>query len=113
MIFHTVLQVSESSPRIIVRVRRYTPTSTETGATGLYLSRAGTAGEFAFYEPLQILGEHYTFQFDDLLFTRDEGRYLGRIVIQGVDCGVVQLQLRKETKIIAGESIQASTCEDC
>lgn len=73
------VRVSPCSPRITITMGW--GCDVPAGQIGLYMKRMGSPAEFAVYPPTDISGSVLTFQFDDLLFTQEQGRYEGRLVV--------------------------------
>lgn len=88
------VRISRKRPKIRVQIGGTCgPIGQEDQETLLYLSRVGSSeGEFAAYPPIEVNGQYYTFQFDDLLFDRKGGRYKGRLVVNGEACTTISLQ---------------------
>lgn len=71
--------VNRASPRLVVTV--HFGTQGQQGTMELYVQRVGEPAEFAVYEPIQVTGGTAIFQFDELLFTKEQGRFEGRLVV--------------------------------
>lgn len=69
------------------------------GAAFLFVGRVG-GPEFAVYTPLEVRGGNYIFQFDELLFSHEEGRYYGRFVIGVTTQIVVEFEYRTNARIL-------------
>lgn len=69
------------------------------GQSFLFVSRVG-GPEFAVYEPIEVQGGNYVFQFDDLLFAHREGRYMGRFVVGVVDYAMIEFDYFTHAEIL-------------
>lgn len=93
--------ISRDNPRIII-VMQWSDIPPP-GEILLYMKRMGEPAEFAAYPPLQVKGSELTFQFDDLLFIKKQGRYEGRLVIGAGEYGRIQVQYSDPTHILTVE----------
>lgn len=74
------------------------------GEIALYMKRVGDPTEFASYPPISVEGSKLLFQFDDLLFTREQGRYEGRLVVGAREYARLQFEYRDTVSVIAVEN---------
>lgn len=95
--------ISPCNPR--VQVTMTWGCSAPLGQIAMYMRRVGEPGEFAAYPPIDIQGDVLTFQFDDLLFNKEQGRYRGRIVVGAKDFGVVDFDYLNQSAIVAVENV--------
>ena len=72
--------ISRCSPRVKV-VKQWECVTPDIQPINLYLQRVGEPQEFAVYSPIDVQGGVMLFQFDELLFSKPEGRYKARLVI--------------------------------
>ena len=95
---------------MIVRISRCEPRITVTmgwgcdppmGQMALYMSRVGDPVEFAMYPPIDVQGSILTFEFDELLFMRPQGRYAGRLVVGAQEYANLHFEYRDVTKVLA------------
>lgn len=70
----------------------------------MYVKRVGEPTEFAAYPPLEIKGDQLLFEFDELLFSKDTGRYAGRLTIGGEDYSTVYLEYVRPYGVTAVEN---------
>lgn len=73
------VKVNRANPRISVTMDF--GTEGQRGTIEMYVRRVGEPAEFAVYEPIEVTGSVALFQFDELLFTKQQGRYEGRLVV--------------------------------
>lgn len=98
-----MIRVNRAEPRIQITLA--TCGVRPVGVTNLYMKRVGDVQDFAVYAPLEILGDVYTFQFDELLFSKLQGRYEGRLFIGATKVATVFLEYKDITKVVAMENI--------
>lgn len=81
------------------------------GQINLYMKRVGDPAEFAVYPPIDIRGSVLTFQFDELLFQKLQGRYEGRLVVGVQEYSRLHFEYRDEVKVLDVENsnVQANT----
>lgn len=92
------VRISPCSPRITVTMNW--GCDAPEGEIGLYMKRAGEPVEFAVYAPIEIQGSQLTFQFDDLLFSKKQGIYQGRLMV-GVDLyGTLHFNYRNDSTVV-------------
>jgi hypothetical protein len=94
--------ISRESPRIRMTVDW--GEGRPLGAIGLYVKRIGEPQEFAVYPPLDEKGGILEFQFDELLFVKKKGRFLGDLKIGANSYGKVELEYRDDIKILNVEN---------
>lgn len=75
------------------------------GIANLYMRRVGDEQDFAIYAPIEISGTTYVFQFDELLFSKLQGRYKGRLLIGVVEAATIYLEYRDTLKVVDLENI--------
>lgn len=74
------------------------------GEIRLYIRRFGDASDFAYYIPLSEKGGELSFEFDELLFSRPEGRYRGMLKVGNSEYAYIQLQYVNGTKLVGASN---------
>lgn len=90
--------ISRDNPRITIVI--HWGDVPPKGEILLYMRRVGEPAEFAVYPPLTENGGELTFQFDELLFVKKQGRYEGRLVIGAGEFGRIQVEYADTTYIL-------------
>lgn len=75
------------------------------GEIGLYMKRVGEPVEFAVYAPIEIMGSQLTFQFDELLFTKKQGIYEGRLMVGADTRAKLHFAYRDEDTVVEVRSV--------
>lgn len=94
--------INRRSPR--VRLTMEWGSSRPLGLIGLYMRRVGDPEEFAVYTPIQEDGAELLFQFDELLFVRPQGRYVGRLLVGATYYASIQIEYRDAVHVLAVEN---------
>jgi hypothetical protein len=83
--------VSKKNPILTVYVKGMNLADiVSVGETALYIKRVGDVEEYAKYYPFEERTNQLTFAFDDVLFSRVGGRFVGRLVYKGVTIQTVE-----------------------
>lgn len=82
-------RVSRSKPKISVRIIN---NAYDTAGVKLLLTRVGEHVAFVEYYPTRVTTDYFEFMFDDLLFDRTFGRYLGQIIMEGAERAYFYIQ---------------------
>lgn len=93
--------VTRENPRITVTMQW---AEQPEGEISLWMRRVGDPVEFAYYPALQVWGNQVMFQFDELLFVKQPGRYLGRLLLAGNHIADIEVQYEATTKVVDVES---------
>lgn len=101
-----IIKVSKENPRIRVNMSF---ASEPEGGISLYMKRAGEAAEFAVYFPLEVKGGEVTFQLDDLVWVRTQGRYVGRLTVGEITYGTLDIEWKDQTVMLSAENANAQS----
>jgi hypothetical protein len=97
------VRISRCEPRIKVTMKW--GCDVPQGQIALYMKRVGEPVEFASYAPIDIQGSQLTFQFDELLFSKKQGRYEGRLMV-GVDLkATLHFEYRDNSSVMEVQSV--------
>lgn len=102
MQFSPVSKVNRNSPRIYVTMQW--ADSEPEGEITLWVKRVGDTEEFAYYPALEVWGGRVTFQFDELLFSKLPGRYVGRLLVAGNYKATVEIEYVSADKLLSVEN---------
>ncbi len=94
--------VTQQSPRVTVTMSW--GGAKPTGEYRLYMKRVGETDEFAYYPAIEVKGGEATFQFDNLLFAKGTGRFVGRLVIDEVDKATMHFDYRATDTLVNVEN---------
>lgn len=81
--------IDRNNPRIHVYMQWAEPPE---GEITLWVKRVGDTTEFAYYPALEVWGNRVTFQFDELIFSREPGRFSGRLLVAGNEKATIEFQ---------------------
>jgi hypothetical protein len=101
MLLTNVAKVDRNNPRIYVNM---VWAEEPEGEITLWIKRAGDDTEFAFYPALEVWGGRIMFQFDDLVFTKAPGRFIGRLLVAGNYKATIEFQYVSADKIVSVEN---------
>lgn len=93
-----ILPVSSEQARVKIYVAWKYPKPE--GEIRLYMRRIGDVADFAYYTPLAENGGELTFEFDSLLFSREPGRYEGRLEVGNEVFGKPQFVYNNATEVV-------------
>lgn len=97
-----IVRISPCSPRVAITMGW--GCDVPQGEIALYMKRVGDLAEFAMYPPIEVAGNVLTFEFDDLLFTKLQGRYAGRLVVGAQEYANLHFEYRDTATVIGVES---------
>lgn len=95
--------ISPCSPRVVVTMDW--GCDAPMGEIGLYMQRVGEPVAFAVYAPIDIMGSQLTFQFDDLLFSKKQGRYEGKLMVGTEIKATLKFEYRDVSSAISVRSV--------
>lgn len=101
-----VIRISKCAPRVTVTMQ-WDCEGQPLGAIALYMRRVGEPMEFAAYPPIQVTGGQMLFQFDDLLFSKEPGRYEGRLKVAGQEYATIHFEYYNSYKLVSAENVSA------
>jgi hypothetical protein len=96
------VRISRCEPRITITMSW--GCDAPLGAINLYMKRVGEPQDFAVYPPIDIRGSVLTFQFDELLFQKLQGRYEGRLVVGTQEYKRLHFEYRDNVEVLNVES---------
>lgn len=100
-----VIRISKCAPRVTITMQWNC--EEPVGDIALYMRRVGEPMEFAAYPPIQVNGGQMLFQFDDLLFSKEPGRYEGRLKVAGQEYTSIQFEYYNSYKLVSAENTSA------
>lgn len=98
-----ITRINRAEPRIQLTVDW--GSSQPLGAILLHMKRVGDVQDFAIYAPLEVAGSNLTFQFDELLFSKKQGRYKGKLLAGITKIADVYLEYRDIPALLDSENI--------
>lgn len=96
------VRISRCEPRITITMSW--GCDAPPGEINLYMKRVGEPQEFAVYPPIDMQGGILTFQFDELLFQKLQGRYEGRLVVGARTYSTLHFEYRDVVKVLDVEN---------
>lgn len=93
--------ITRQHPRLYVNVEW---AAEPEGEVSLWVRRVGDAEEFAYYPALEVWGGRVMFQFDELLFAKLPGRYVGRMLVAGNEVLTVEFDYVYADKLVSVEN---------
>lgn len=94
--------INRENPRL--RVVMDWGSSRPLGMIALFVRRVGDVADFAAYPPIEENGSELLFQFDELLFVRRQGRYVGRLLVGATHFVDIELEYRDRVQVLAVEN---------
>jgi hypothetical protein len=97
--------VSKKNPILTVYVRGMDLADiVSVGETALYIKRVGDVVEYAKYYPFEERTNQLTFAFDDVVFNRPGGRFIGRLVYKGVTVSTIEFVYDSVPVLLVGKT---------
>ena len=95
--------VTPKSPIMVIYAQGVDLTTiVSVGETALYLKRVGDAEEYAKYYPFDVVNNQLSFAFDSVLFNRDPGRFIGRLVYNGTEVQTIEFVAKTDPITLVG-----------
>lgn len=94
--------INRDAPRVQVSVDW--GTGRPAGDIVLLMRRVGDPENFAAYAPIEEYGGNITFQFDELLFVRPQGRYRGTLVVGALEYTQIDVEYSDKIKVVSVEN---------